>query len=120
MWPEVAAAIPDVSARLRFAVIHTARILAAPIVPAAMATRMSLPMTVDLAEACRHLKVPTLVVTGEPALDRVVPTESTREFVSLIPGAKYEMIERTGHIGLVTQPDRFARIVGTFVHAASS
>jgi len=120
MWPEIAAAIPDRTKRLRFALTHTARIVAAPIVPAAMAARMRLAMPFDLAEACRRIAAPALVVTGEPALDRVVPVASTREFVSLIPGAKYDMMEGTGHIGLVTKPDRFARVVGTFVHAATS
>ena len=120
MWPEIAAAIPGRGAALRFAVAHTARILAAPIVPAAMAGRMRLPIPFDLAGACRGIRAPALVVTGEPGLDRVVPVASTREFASLIPGAKYEMMEGTGHIGLVTQPDRFARIVGTFVNACSS
>ena len=120
MWPEIAAAIPDRTRRVRFALAHTARILAAPIVPAAMASRMRLPLPFDLADACRRISAPALVVSGEPSLDRVVPVASTREFVSLIPGAKYEMMEGTGHIGLVTQPDRFARIVGTFVHAAHS
>ncbi len=77
-------------------------------------------MPFDLADACRRITAPTLVLTGDPGLDRVVPAASTREFVSLIPGAKYEMMKDTGHIGLVTQPDRFAGIVGTFVNAASS
>ena len=45
---------------------------------------------------------------------------STREFVQLFPDAEYAMMDRTGHIGLVTQPDRFARIVGEFVNASSS
>lgn len=120
MWPEIAAAIPPRGRRLRFAVAHAMRLAAAPIVPAAMAARMSLEVPFDLADACRRIAAPALVVTGEPDLDRVVPVASTREFVSLIPGAKYEMMEGTGHIGLVTQPDRFARVVGTFVHASSS
>lgn len=120
MWPEIAAAIPGHAARARFAMSHVFRILTAPIVPASMARRMRLTLPLDLAHACRGITAPTLVVTGEPALDRVVPAASTREFVSLIPGAKYEMMEGTGHIGLVTQPDRFAGIVGTFVNAASS
>jgi len=120
LWPEVAAAIPDGTSRVRFAISHTFRILTAPIVPAAMAGRMQLPMDVDLAGACTRIAAPTLVVTGEPGLDHVVPPASTREFVSLIPGAKYEMMEGTGHIGLVTQPDRFARIVGTFVNGSSA
>jgi len=89
-------------------------------VPAAMAARIRLEVPFDLIEACRQIAVPALVVTGEPDLDRVVPVASTREFVPLIPDVKYEMMEGTGHIGLVTQPDRFARIVGTFVNASSS
>lgn len=120
MWPEIATAIPGRADQLRFSIEHTARILASPIVPAAMAARMRLPVDLDLAAACARITVPTLVVSGEPGLDRVVPVTSTREFVTLIPGAKYEMMRETGHIGLVTQPGRFARIVGTFVNASSS
>jgi len=120
MWPEIAAALPSNAARVGFCLGHGLRVAAAPVVPASMATRMHLPMTFDLHEACTHITAPTLVLTGGPGLDRVVPLESTREYVTLIPGAKYEMMEGTGHLGLITQPVRFARIVGTFVNAASS
>jgi 3-oxoadipate enol-lactonase len=120
LWPEIAAALPAWSSRLRFSTAHAARLLAAPIVPAAMASRIRLPLPFDFADACRRIAAPTLVVSRDPALDLVVPAASTREYVSLIPGAKYEMMKDTGHIGLVTQPDRFAGIVGTFVNAASS
>ena len=70
-------------------------------------------------EAVR-IQVPTLLVTGEPRLDRVIPVESTREYIGLIPGVRHQMMERTGHLGLVTQPDRFARIVSDFVNASDS
>ena len=120
LWPEIAAALPSASSRLRFGLAHGWRMATAPIVPASMATRMHLPMDLDLREACAHITIPTLVMTGGPGLDRVVPPESTCEYVSLIPGAKYEMMGGTGHLGLITQPVRFARIVGTFVNAASS
>jgi 3-oxoadipate enol-lactonase len=120
LWPEISSAIPGLAARARFSVGHVLRIVTAPIVPAEMAARMQLPLPLDLAEACRRVTAPTLIVTGEPALDQVVPAASTREFASLIAGAKYEMMKGTGHIGLVTQPDRFAEIAGTFVNAASS
>lgn len=120
MWPEIVAAIPRRADRVRFSIAHSARMLVSPIVPAAMAARMRLPLEFDLASACSRIAAPTLVVSGDPGLDRVVPVASTREYVTLIPGAKYEMMEGTGHIGLVTQPDRFARIVGTFVNASSS
>jgi 3-oxoadipate enol-lactonase len=59
-------------------------------------------------------------VTGEPELDRVVPVASTREYVTLIRGARYEMMPRTGHLGSITQPEQFARIVSEFIHAAHS
>jgi pimeloyl-ACP methyl ester carboxylesterase len=59
------------------------------------------------------------VITGEEGLDRVVPVTVTRTYASLIAGARYEMLERTGHIGLLTRPDRFASLVGDFVHASS-
>jgi 3-oxoadipate enol-lactonase len=120
MWPEIAAAIPSRASRYWFSVAHLCRMLTAPIVPASMAARMHLPGAPDLRDACARIAAPTLVVTGAAGLDRVVPAESTREFLSLIPGAKYEMMDGTGHLGLITQPDRFARTVGTFVNAASS
>jgi pimeloyl-ACP methyl ester carboxylesterase len=46
----------------------------------------------------------------------VVPVDATREYTRLIAGARHEMIDRTGHIGFVTRPDRFARMVSDFVN----
>jgi pimeloyl-ACP methyl ester carboxylesterase len=120
MWPEIAAAIPGRPARLRFCAAQLGRVLAAPIVPAQMAARMKLKPGPELRADCARVVAPTLVITGEPGLDRVVPVSSTREFVSVIKGARYEMMDRTGHIGLVTQPHRFARIAGDFVNGSSS
>ena len=45
------------------------------------------------APTARAIAAPTLVVTGEPRLDRVVPVESTREYVELIRGARYAMMD---------------------------
>jgi pimeloyl-ACP methyl ester carboxylesterase len=120
MWPEIAAAIDDWPSRLRFCAEHTGRILAAPIVPAEMAWRMKLNPGAGLQADCACVRARALVVSGEPGLDRIVPVESTREFVTLFRGAEYAMMERTGHLGLLTQPERFARIVGEFVNASSS
>jgi 3-oxoadipate enol-lactonase len=120
MWPEIAAAIPGAWPRLRFCADHAGRILAAPIVPAQMAARMKLKPGPELEGDCARVRARTLVISGDPALDRVVPAASTREFVALIRGARYAMMDGTGHIGLVTQPDRFARIVGDFVNGGSS
>jgi 3-oxoadipate enol-lactonase len=117
MWPEIAAAIESRRGRLRFCAEYALRIAAAPIVPAGMATRIRLREYVDLQADCAHVGAPTLVITGEPGLDRVVPVESTREYTTLIRGAQYVMMDRTGHLGLLTQPERFARIVADFVNA---
>jgi 3-oxoadipate enol-lactonase len=72
---------------------------------------------VDFDAACRCVRAPALIVSGEEALDRVVPVASTKSYAELLPQAQYRMIERTGHMGSLTQPDRFADIVTGFVHA---
>ena len=59
--------------------------------------------------------MPTLVITGEAALDRVMPVEGTREYARLIPNARVVMLERTGHLGIITRPEAFAEIVASFV-----
>ena len=120
MWPEIAAAIDGWPSRLGFCVEHLARIAAAPIVPAQMAVRMKLHPGDEMRADCERVQARALVITGEPGLDLVVPADSTRQFVRLIRGAEYVMMDRTGHIGLVTQPDRFARIVGDFVNGSNS
>lgn len=120
MWPEIAAAIDGWPSQVRFCAEHLARIAAAPIVPAEMAARVRLSPGTRLAADCERVRARTLVVTGEPELDRVVPVSSTREFVGLIRGAEYVMFDRTGHVGLVTRPDRFAQLVGEFVNGSSS
>jgi 3-oxoadipate enol-lactonase len=71
----------------------------------------------DFESDCRRISVPTLVVTGEEGLDRVVPVQSTRVYASLIPGAEYRKMPRTGHMGLLTQPSAFAELVSGFAHA---
>jgi 3-oxoadipate enol-lactonase len=71
----------------------------------------------DLAAECRSITAPTLVITGEPALDRVVPVASSLDYLDLIPGARHEMLAGTGHIGLLLRPDAFAAIVSDFLTA---
>lgn len=117
LWPEIFAAFDTPLERLNFAVRHALRVAAAPIIPSRMASRVRIQEHVDFAADCARVNVPTLVVSGERDLDRVVPTEVTRSLERLIRGARYEMMERTGHIGIVTRPDRFSSLVCGFVHA---
>ncbi len=117
MWPEIAAARAGWPSRLWFCAEHLARIAAAPIVPADMAARARLHPGAGLAADCTRVRARALVISGSPDLDQIVPALSTREYVQLFRDARYVMMERTGHLGLLTQPDRFAAIVGEFVNA---
>jgi pimeloyl-ACP methyl ester carboxylesterase len=119
VWPEIRMAFDSFAAAARFAVRHGLRVLAAPVVPASMAAKVRLLQAIDFQPACARVTAPTLVVTGEDGMDTVVPTESTRRYLELIPGARFERLERSGHIGLISRPERFAEIVSGFVHANS-
>lgn len=114
MRREVKAAFPDVRDRFHFTRTQLARMARAPISPSLMARRIKLAMQEDFTTDARRVAVPTLVVTGERGLDRVVPVESTHEYLSLIPHATSTVIERTGHLGCVTRPEAFASVIRAF------
>lgn len=121
LWREIAATFPDLPRRVRFGLQHLGRVTRYRCRPVRMAQRVRLLAGVDFAADCRRVRAPALVVTGDPELDRVVPVASTREYVdALAGGAACARIAGTGHIGLVTKPDRFRDVVGDFaaVHAA--
>ncbi len=80
-----------------------------------MGVRAKVIMTADPAGDALKVSAPTLIITGEPQLDYVVPADGTAEYAQLIPGARYVRIERTGHLGYITKPERFAKIVADFV-----
>jgi pimeloyl-ACP methyl ester carboxylesterase len=63
------------------------------------------------------VQAPTLVVTGEPELDRIVPVASTRRYLDRLRSAEHVVLERTGHLGIVTRPDAFAAALERFVNA---
>lgn len=117
LYPEAAAAFPSPSARIRFLASHLLRVLRYPAAPTCMAERVRSAAPVDFAADCARIAAPTQVVTGDAGLDRVVDTDSTRQYLQAIPGARYDRIERTGHIGLISRPERFADVVTRFVRA---
>jgi pimeloyl-ACP methyl ester carboxylesterase len=84
--------------------------------PPLMASRVVQQQQLDFCPDCACVHAPTLIVTGESDLDRIVPVEDTRRYLDLIPGSKYVRLERTRHLGLVTRPETFASVVGDFVH----
>ncbi|MEN3339835.1 MAG: hypothetical protein V7647_3511 [Acidobacteriota bacterium] len=115
LWPEVRAAYDTWPARFAFAAVHGIRVLGAPMVPSRMAARVTLQQTIDFAPDCARVKAPTLVTTGDDALDQIVDPAVTRRYLTLIPGAQYEKMERSGHIGMLTRPKQFAAIVAGFI-----
>ena len=78
VWPEVRATFPTWSSRLGFFVRQGLRTALAPMIPSLMAERIRLAQQTDFAADCSRIRVPTLILTGEEPLDRVVPVSSTR------------------------------------------
>ena len=117
LYPEIAAAFPRPGARTRFIASHLRRVVRYPAAPIRMAERARYADRVDFATDCAHIAVPSQVVTGEPGLDRVVEVANTLEYLRAIPGARYDRLDRTGHLGLVTRPRCFADTVTEFAQS---
>ena len=122
LYREIAAANETWWSGVTAAVRHGINVLRHMFHPGRMARRVHLLSSVlaqsgveewieaDLA----RVQVPTLVVTGEESLERVVPPRVTRRYLELWPHARAATIDRTGHLGLITRPVEFARVVSTF------
>ncbi len=91
------------------------RVARAPHSPARMAERMRLIDAEDFVSDCRAVRQPTLLITGEPGLDRVVPAEASCRMLAWLPNARHVTLDHTGHWGLVTRREAFAREVTQFV-----
>jgi len=115
-WLELRVAHPGLRARFHAASRALWRVLRAPAVPNRMSRRARLGERQDFESDCAKITAPTLIVAGEQVLDRVVPCEETMRYLSLIPGSRFQRFERTGHLGIVLAPDRFASIVSRFVN----
>jgi pimeloyl-ACP methyl ester carboxylesterase len=115
LMPEIVRSRGTWPARGRLLAAHLSRVVRYPASPRRMATWVkawqSTPGCID----CSSIRVPTLVITGEQHLDRVVPTSSTVRYLDLIAGAKHMTLDGTGHIGLICKPDAFADVVGKFL-----
>ena len=64
----------------------------------------------DQRDRAGDIRVPTLVLCG--AEDHVTPPALSRELTRLIPGARYEAIERAGHLANLERPHEFNTIAG--------
>lgn len=119
LYPEIAAAIPELSARATFIWQHLRRVSRYPFVPLRMAERIRMANQIDFRQECAVVEAPTLVVTGEQRFDRVVPLSSSLQYVDSITDAHHVEIPGTGHIGLVTKPKLFAKLTSDFVRIHS-
>ena len=114
LHPEILAAIPELQARLRFSAWHTVRAVLSPTTPTRMARRIAWAQSHHFAGS-HSVKAPTLLVTGEPALARVLPVAVTRRYLDDIDSARHVVLKRTGHLGSMTRPDEFAGVVNGFL-----
>jgi pimeloyl-ACP methyl ester carboxylesterase len=120
MYREIAAATPGFVGGIQASARHAVNVLTHMLSPARMARRVRFLEAVDLDREIAALALPTLVVTGEPRLDRVVPVGLTEEYLRICPDAERVTIGSTGHLGLITRPQEFARVVVPFVARQSA
>jgi len=97
-----------------FAVQHASTVLANMFSPRLMARRAGMVASLNVEQELARVRCPVLVMTGEPTLDRVVPVAMTREYHRIWPHATEAVLERTGHLGLITKPEEFAKLVSSF------
>ena len=108
MCPEIFAAKGSWSGAA-FAAQHASTVLANMFSPRLMARRAGMVTSLDVERQLADVRCPVLMVTGESALDRVVPVSLTREYRRIWPHATEAVLQRTGHLGLITRPEEFAR-----------
>ena len=115
MYGEIAAAVPGVLPGVAAAVRHGFNALTHMMSPGRMARRVHQLESVKLDRELAGLHLPTLVITGDAALDNVVPVRLTEEYSRIWPHAERATLPRTGHLGLITRPDAFTAAVAPFV-----
>ena len=94
---------------------HGVNVLRYSFHPGRMARRMSLLEQARIEEGLARVKVPALLLTGEDALDKIVPPPVTRQYLKAWPQARVETLVRTGHLGMITRPHEFASLVTRFL-----
>lgn len=117
LWPEIVAAAPGWPHACASAARHLVNVALAPAWPSRLADRIRCLDGHDFGRDAAKVRAPTLVITGEPLLDRVVPVDGTLEYAAAIPGALTRTLPGTGHLGLVTRPREFAGLITDFVNA---
>jgi 3-oxoadipate enol-lactonase len=116
--PELLASFPHCPDRWRFSTWMLGTFARAPVSAKRMAARATLLSRSSVLDDCMNVTAPTLIITGERALDRVVRVDSTLKYLELITDAQHRVLSATGHLGSVTKPDAFADLVSDFLERA--
>jgi pimeloyl-ACP methyl ester carboxylesterase len=119
MCPEIFAARGGALPGLAFTARHVGNVVAHFFSPRLMARRARMVASLQVETELSRVRCPVLVMTGEPTLDRVVPVALTREYRRIWPHATEVVLQRTGHLGLITRPEEFAKLVSSFAAQAS-
>ncbi|CUH16889.1 3-oxoadipate enol-lactonase 2 [Jannaschia seosinensis] len=67
----------------------------------------------DLYTPTSGLRLPTLAIAGSE--DGATPPDLVRETADLIPGSRFALIRRVGHLPCVEAPEEYARILSDFL-----
>jgi 3-oxoadipate enol-lactonase len=67
----------------------------------------------DLYTPTSGLRLPVLAIAGSE--DGATPPDLVRETAALIPGARFEIIRRAGHLPCVERPDDYAALLRSFL-----
>ena len=114
VWAELAA-IPDSRTRRAFAKWQLKTFLRTPLSPTQMAERALLIDGMDTAVDCAGVTAPTLIISGEPRRDYVVPSDGTIEYARMIGGAQTATLTGTEHLGSIKKPEAVAALVEDFL-----
>lgn len=67
----------------------------------------------DFYTTTASLRLPALGIAGDE--DGSTPPDLVRETIDLIPGSKFSLIRKAGHLPCVEQPEQYAEILGAFL-----
>lgn len=114
LFREIVAASPGLFTAATTGLRHAWAALTHMFSPQRMARRARQLPSGGSTEEISTVRVPTMIIVGEPQLDRVVPVAATLDYLRLLPQARVWTLARTGHLGSVTMPEEFAARVMAF------
>jgi len=67
----------------------------------------------DLTEIAKQIKIPSLCIAGSE--DKSTTPEEVKNLADLIKGSKYQVIEGSGHIPCVDNPELLTKLIIDFI-----